>query len=218
MPFYVHAAIICDQSSWFHQRFGNFGEGEQKLFIDLPDNDADTVNTFVGYIYIPKPPLLGDMEDEMKNLEANILALAKLYLLGVRFEIPRLGFKANKEIFEKLDRENDESIQELDDEKFRKDLHMRIETIREVYAETTDVDDPLRKTLVTNMARHWECYRGMGGLANNEDGTESELGRFVEECPRFTKDLLRYLRNSTQGSFAPPKPSSAKKRKIGYEY
>lgn len=181
------------------------------MFLDLPDDDPDHVHKFVAYLYRPGVRLFSDTDP--MDFESIVFALAKIYLLAVRFGVPELELKANKELFEHLDIETDESIQDLDEDKFRDDLEMRIATIREVYTETTSTFDPMRKTLVTNMARHWECYSGKGGMADEKDGSESELSKFIGEVPRFAKDLLRYLRNSTQGAFLPPRKNYVKKRK-----
>lgn len=211
VPFHVHQDILCESSEYFRAIFDNRTDEDQKTFLVLSDDDPDAVHRFVGYTYWPGEPLFPESKTDC--LEYALSVLAKIYLLAIRFEIPKLQHKANKEIFRCLDFETDESIQELDEDQFRKDLGSRMETIRQVYTKTTSTFDPLRKTLATNMARHWECYRGKGGMADEEDGSESELSKFMEEIPRFTKDLLRFLRNSTPGVFVPPRDHSAKKRK-----
>lgn len=210
--------MIAERSGYFERKFEDHTE-DQKLFLNLPDDDPAIVNHFVRYMYRRGPSFFP--EGETMDFEATLSALAKIYLLGVRFEVSKLEFKVNQEIFALLDLESDESIQDLTEDKFRHDLLLRIKTIRNVYKNTACDKDPLRKTLVTNMARHWECYNGSGGMADNEDGSESELSKFMEEIPRFAKDLVQYLRNSTPGVFAPPRNklatprnNSAKKRKI----
>lgn len=230
--FYVHRDVLYEASGYFKvdPRTGEIREGALPITVAvgelpldgtpklasksislmclrLPDDDPDIVHKLVSFIYRPGPRLFPQPGQADFKV---VLALAKVYLLAARFEIPALEYKANREIVEHLDLVNDYLLDDMGEDRFAANLGIQMETIRLVYKSTTSTQDPLRKTLVTHIAMHWDSYRGNGGMAAATDGSESELSKFMEEIPDFMKDLLRYLRHSTVRVYV---PTSAKKRK-----
>lgn len=188
------------KSVYFSETFGTPDE-DQKLVLDLPEDDPDLMDVFLRYIYWPRIVLAP--ESDAVDLEVRLSVLSQLYILGDRFGILHLQAKTTVEAFELLCTETDDDIMCKDNKGFLDDLDIRLETIGEVYRKTSCDEDPLRKLLVTDMARHWGCY-SRRGMAAGDDGSESELSKFTEEVPRFTKDLLWYLQNAESTDFGPP--------------
>lgn len=177
--------------------------------IRLENDEPDIVHRVIGFMYQSNPRLFPAPAPAPVNLEA-VLGLVKIYLLAIRFDIPTLQFKANKEIVNHLDFIHDFYLEDLDEEKFVAHLEKQMQAIRLVYAGTTSTYDQLRMTLVSHMAMRWDSYRGKLGMAVATDGSESELSKFMGEVPAFAKDLLRELRPAVAGIRV---PKSMKKRK-----
>lgn len=178
--------------------------------MDLYDDDPDLIDVLVRYIYWPDITLAP--ESDTVDFEVRLSMLSQLYILGERFGIPQLQSKATIEAFELLDAETDDEFIFKDNKGFLDDLEIRLETIGEVYSKTCSDEDPFRKLLVTNMARRWGCYNHRG-MAACDDGSESELSKFIEDTPRFTKDLLWYLHNSETAAFGPPSSMTLSKKR-----
>lgn len=175
--------------------------------IRLENDEPDIVHRVIGFMYRSGPRLFP--EPSPADFGA-VLGLVKIYLLAVRFDIPALQFKANREIINHLDYIHDFFLDDMDDDSFVADLEKQMQAIRLAYAGTTSTYDALRMTLVSHMAMHWDSYRGKLGMAVATDGSESELSKFMGEAPAFAKDLLRQLRPAVAGIRV---PKSVKKRK-----
>lgn len=189
MPFYVHKDLIVLASDYFRKAFDSADEDE-KLCLDLPDEDPSLMGELVGCIYWPGHGLVANLETF--GHEERISILTKLYLLGVRLDVHFLQRSANESIMEVLKKETADEFEDLSCEDSGKNLNMRVQTIREVYANTFHIGDPLRETLVAGMVRHWG-YFGDPGMADNDDGSKSELSKLIGDTPGFARDLLRFL-------------------------
>lgn len=206
MTYSVHRDLVMSKSPYFKEIFNpstaqdESQDQDKELVLDLDNDDPELIDMFVQYTYWPSIVLAP--ESDVVDLEVRLSVLSQLYILSERFGVPHLQSKAIVEAFELLSAETDDNIIFKDNEGFLDDLEIRLETIGEIYTKTASDEDSFRKLLATNMARHWDCYNRRG-MAACDDGSESELSKFIEATPRFTKDLLWYLHNSEMVEFAP---------------
>ena len=88
-PFHVHMDRLCEASSYFRAAFlGNFTESSEKT-MQLPDDDEETFELFVDWLYCPRYAILpevkrdGDVDEE----DEIFLQAFRLYVLADKLEI-----------------------------------------------------------------------------------------------------------------------------------
>lgn len=101
--FHVHLDVLCDASPFFKAAFlGSFRESSEKT-MQLPEDDEDTFELFVGWLYCQRYELLPGVEtndekdDNKKGDEANVdedderfLQAFRLFTLADKYEIFKL--------------------------------------------------------------------------------------------------------------------------------
>lgn len=172
-------------SGYFRVEFDN--SEDQKTIFHFPDVDPVLMGSLIKFIYWPSE--VSDPRTATMNHESQVSALVELYILAIRFGVPRLQTKVDQDVASVL-RVADFNITR----DFEANMTLRIDSIRRVYQTTPSAGDPLRKTLVLSMAQSWELYRRCG-MGLDEYGEERGLSKLMGEIPRFAKDLLGYLQS-----------------------
>lgn len=149
----IHKELLCYRSSFFRKAFQEDGKEEsQSKTMNLPDEDDEPFNQFVGWLYsgCVKVP----------SEESDLTPIFDLYLMGEKWEIEGL---------------QDETLETVRDFYHRNETYPGLRRVQYIYA-NTQADSPMRHLLVASVARylalgeqipqHWDkALRKNGQLA-----------------------------------------------------
>ncbi|MCJ1454345.1 hypothetical protein MMC28_004698 [Mycoblastus sanguinarius] len=97
IAFHVHEELLCEASSVFKAGFASkFKEGSEKT-MKLPEDDIDTVDIFVQWLYRQQP---SPSTIEIPSLDDVIgMQLMRLFVFADKYDVPNLKLSIYENIF-----------------------------------------------------------------------------------------------------------------------
>ncbi|KAI1959819.1 hypothetical protein LOZ58_004184 [Ophidiomyces ophidiicola] len=159
--FQAHKDLLCQKSPFFNGALmRDFKEAGENA-ISLPEDDPDTFERFLQWLYSGIYELSGLKTDE--EVDERYFQLAQLYTLADKLEVPRLKHDIINELF----------MMKTDPDK-----PPQVDVIAYIY-ENTRERSPLRKLMVAWLVWHidFQWY------------TTPSATTFLSHCPEFAADL-----------------------------
>ncbi|WEW60202.1 hypothetical protein PRK78_005687 [Emydomyces testavorans] len=159
--FQAHKDLLCEKSPFFNGALTHDFKEAAENAISLPEDNPDTFERFLQWLYSGSFSLSGIATDE--EVDERYLQLSELYVLADKLEVPHL---------------KNDVIDELFVMKRHPDKPPQAEVISYVY-ENTGEKSPLRKLMVAWLVWHvdFKWY------------TTSSAPAFLSQCPEFAADL-----------------------------
>lgn len=98
-PFRVHRDLLCDESPFFKAAFAKEFKEASEGILDLPEDDVDTFDRFIQWMYSGEYGLSGGFETHAEADE-RYNQLARLYILADKLQVPRLKNDVVNKFFE----------------------------------------------------------------------------------------------------------------------
>ncbi|EER25635.1 hypothetical protein D8B26_000046 [Coccidioides posadasii str. Silveira] len=159
--FQAHKDLLCQKSPFFNGALTSDFKEAAEHAITLPEDDPDTFERFLQWVYSGTYVLSGIGSDE--EVDERYMQLAQLYVLADKLEVPALKHNIINEMF----------LMKLSPGK-----PPQVDVISYVY-ENTRVRSPLRQLIVAWLVWHvdFEWYKTANAM------------NFLPQCPEFAADL-----------------------------